>query len=220
MSKNKPKRDFIFIDESGDPGTFSDYYIQGLIHITDKSLKNINIHLSALRYFGATGKELKSTTLDPRKQEQLLNILRMSVFDNDFSQASAICVNKEDYYGPYLEEKPDHPKDANRFRHFMIRRLLESHFKNCELQSNELELIIDRFYTNEDQERKLRKYLRIDPDNKLPQILLINQADSRYVDLLQLSDWISGAVKEKFFTKPEKDFDDLFDYIDTQKITH
>jgi len=28
-----PKRDFIFIDESGDPGSATGYYILGLLHI-------------------------------------------------------------------------------------------------------------------------------------------------------------------------------------------
>jgi len=62
--EKRAKRDFLFIDESGEPGDVTDYYIMGLIHVTDESLKKMNIHLGAFRYFGTIKKELKSTRLN------------------------------------------------------------------------------------------------------------------------------------------------------------
>jgi hypothetical protein len=208
------KRDFIFIDESGEPGQEIKYYILGLLHITDVSLKNINTHLGAFRYFGCIKRELISTRLNKLQKEQLLNILKISINNNDFIKASAIYVNKDNYQGPYL--KSDF--NPNYFRNLMIRKLLEFHFSENKPQSKEIELIIDRFYSLEEQEQKMRNYLRTDKYNLLPNFLHIIQADSRYVELLQIADWISGSVKEKFFTHPERNYGDLFDYIMVKQI--
>ena len=98
------KRDFIFIDESGEPGEETPYYIQGLLHITDESLKKINIHLGAFRYFGDIRGELKSTRLSQSQKEKLLTILKDSIKNNFFIAATSVFVNKERYEGHYLKE--------------------------------------------------------------------------------------------------------------------
>jgi len=208
------KRDFIFIDEAGEPGQETDYYVLGLLHLADETLKEINIHLGAFKYFGCIRKELISTRLNSLQKEQLLNILRISMKNTSFLKASAIYVDKKDYGGPYLKKD----FNPNYFRNLMIRKLLEFHFSENKPQSREVELIIDRFYSSEEQEQTMRNYLRIDKYNLLPKFLHIIQADSRYVELLQIVDWISGSVKEKFFTHPERDYGDLFEYIKVKKI--
>lgn len=157
--ETKAKRDFIFIDESGDPGTFTDYYILGLVHITDISLKKLNIHLGALRYFGSIRSELKSTKLNSLQKEHLLNILKISMHDNDFIKATAIFIKKNNYKGNYLKDKEGFLKNAAKFRHFAMRRLLEFHFQNEEAQSKEIELVIDRFHSDERKEQQMRNYL-------------------------------------------------------------
>ncbi|MCK5413058.1 MAG: DUF3800 domain-containing protein [Candidatus Pacebacteria bacterium] len=214
----KPKRDFLFIDESGDPGTSTDYFIMGLIHITDLSFKKLNIHLGAFRYFGEIKNELKSTRLNKIQKEKLLDILNFSIDKNNFVTASAVYVNKNDYQGNYLKENEKYSIDSTKFRHFMMRRLLEFHFENNEAQSNEIELIIDRFHSTENKEQQMRNYLRNETFYNMPKFLHITQADSRYVELLQIADWISGSVKEKFFVRPEENYDNLFSHIKTKKI--
>jgi len=210
-----PKRDFIFIDEAGEPGKETDYYVLGLLHITDETLKEINVHLGAFRYFGCVKSELISRRLNSFQKEQLMNILKISIKNSVFLKACAIYVDKRDYKGPYLKENDFNP---NYFRNLMIRKLLEFHFSENKPQSKEIEIIIDRFYSSEDQEQKMRNYLRMDKYRLLPKFLHIIQADSRYVELLQMVDWISGSVKEKFFTHPERDYGDLFNYIKVKKI--
>jgi len=209
------KRDFIFIDESGEPGRKVPYYIQGLLHITDESLKNINIHLGAFRYFGCIKRELVSTRLTKLQKEQLLNIFKLSVNNNNFIKTSVVYVEKNNYKGPYLGKNDFNP---NYFRNLIIRKLLEFHFQNNKPQSKEIELIIDRFYSSEELEQRLRNYLRTDKYNLLPNFLHIIQADSRYVELLQVADWINGSVKEKFFTHPQRNYGDLFNYIKIKQI--
>ena len=206
------------MDESGDPGTFSPYYILGLIHVTDVSLKDVNLHLGALRYFGSVRRELKSSRITPEQRDQLHRILAY-VHENCFVRASAIYVPKSEYQGIYLTDRSDQKPDPSRFQNLMLRRLLEHHFSVCKSQSQEVELVVDRFYRSEALEGKMRRYLREDKHGRLPAFLHITQADSRYVELLQVADWIAGAVKERFFTHEDRDFADLFQYINAAKVT-
>jgi len=212
------KRDFVFIDESGEPGKETPYYIQGLLHVTDESLKKINVHLGAFRYFGDIKRELKSTRLNKLQREKLLSILKYSIEDYGFIRATSVYVVKKNYTGSFLENKPMYPKSPTKFRHLIMRKLLEFHFKNNKPQSSEIELVIDRFHPDEDFEQQMRNYLRTDIYNRLPSFLHIIQADSRYVELLQIVDWIAGSVKEKFFIHPERDFSDLFKHVKVHQI--
>ena len=213
-----PKRDFIFIDEAGDPGLATDYFIMGVVHVTDISLRKLNVHLGALRYFASISKELKSTQLNPLQKEKLMEILRLAISDDVYVKASAVYVDKHDYGGNYLRATGDVAQDPTKFRHLIMRRLLEEHFKNTKPQTNEVEIVIDRFHSGEEKEQQLRSYLRTDKYNKLPKFLHIIQADSQYVELLQIADWISGSVKERFFTHNERDFKELFEYINVIKV--
>ena len=214
----KPKRDFLFIDESGEPGNFTEYFIMGLLHITDVSFSKLNIHLGAFRYFGEIKKELKSTRLNKIQKEKLLDILNFSINENSFVKASAVYVDKKNYKGNYLKDRDIYSKDSTRFRHFVMRRLLEFHFESNKAQSDEIELIIDRFHSTENKERQMRNYLRNEYFCNLPKFLYITQADSTYVELLQIADWISGSVKDKFFVNPERDYKTLFSYIRVKEI--
>ncbi|OGJ64157.1 hypothetical protein A3C37_04015 [Candidatus Peribacteria bacterium RIFCSPHIGHO2_02_FULL_53_20] len=213
-----PKRDFLFIDESGDPGTFSLYYILGLLHVTDLSLKELNLHLGAMRYFGNIRREMKSGRLSKEQKGRLTAILS-AVNDQCFIRASAIYIAKKDYKGVYLEDKLGYPQSSNKFKNLMLRRLLEVHFNHGKPQSDEVELVIDRFQLSEPLEQQMRNYLRVDKHKILPAFIHITQADSRYVELLQIADWISGAVKERFFTDQDRDFGNLFSVVHVEKVT-
>lgn len=154
-------------------------------------------------------------------KEKLLTILKYSIEDNAFVKASSVYVNKQNYKGDYLSSGTSTVKDATRFRHFITRRLLEFHFQNCSKQSNEIEIIVDRFHSNEIKEQQMRNYLRklSSPElSLLPSFLHIIQADSRYLELLQIVDWVAGSVKEKFFIHPDRNYEDLFKYINVKEI--
>lgn len=218
MQQKNPKRDFIFIDESGDPGEATEYFIVGLLHLTDESMKKINIHLGAFRYFATIKKEMKSTRLTKMQKEQLCNILKLSLTENVFIRASVVYVRKDDYEGNYLFDKFGYSRDATKFRHFITRKLLEFHFKENKVQSDEIELVIDRFHSSEFKEKQLKKYLRSKEFERIPPLLHIIQADSRYVELLQVVDWITGTVKERFFVHSDRNFNGLFECIKVKKI--
>jgi len=221
------KRDFIFIDEAGDPGLATPYYIQGLLHVTDESIKKLNIHLGAFRYFGNIRGELKSTKLNKIQKEQLIAILQFFIENQGFIKTTAVYLNKKNYIGPFLHPKYDggiawkNVENPTKFRHLMMRKLLEFHFENNQPQSNELELIIDRFHSNEQQEQRMKNYLRTNRPgyaSVIPKFLHIIQADSRYVELLQVADLIAGYVKEKFFTHSEREFPNIFNCIKVLEI--
>lgn len=213
------KRDFLFIDESGEPGNATDYYILGLIHVTDDSLKVLNTQLGAFRYFGGITKELKSTRLNPKQKELLQNILKFCTHDSVFIRTTVVSIRKSDFTGPYLEDKMGYSKNAKKFRHFVLRRLLETHFAETETQSSEVEIVVDRFHSSEIDENMLRSYLRVDKHNRLPNFLHIIQADSRYVELLQIADWATGVVKESKFTHTDRDYSELLEMIRLSEIT-
>lgn len=213
------KRDFVFLDEAGEPGIETPYYISGLIHLTDDSLKAINVDLGAFRYFGRVRGELKSTRLNPLQKDHLLALLQKGLADHQFVQASVAYVQKEHYQGPFLWPKAGMVPDATKFRHLVLRRHLTWHFQQHPPQSNEVELVLDRFHSDEAKAEQLRHYLRKDDKAELPDFLHIIQADSRYVELLQVADWISGSVKEAVFTHPEREKSDLLNYVDVVEIT-
>lgn len=213
-----PARDFIFIDEAGEPSLASNYYALGLIHVTDIALEKINIHLGALRYFGKIKKELKSTSLSPDQKESISEII-LSVAGETFVHASAVYVDKSRYEGKYLG-KDELPPDGTRFRNHIARELLEFHFSQFSPQSPEIELIFDRIYLSEKQERRLRNYLSNDQPKSLPSFKFIIQADSRYVELLQVADWIAGVVKEKYFTHPERNYREILEFINLKRLTN
>jgi len=218
VETNKAKRDFVFIDESGDPGSGTSYYIVGLIHLDDATLRRLNIHLGAFRYFGSVKKELKSTRLNKVQKDLLGSIFELFSESGYPIKASAVYVDKARYRGVYLKEKLSFPKSPTRFKHLILRKLLEFHFQKNKPQSNEIEIVVDRFHSNEAKEQQMRNYLRKGVNFKTPPFLHIIQADSRYVELLQMTDWIIGKVKEKYFTKSKKISNKTLSYISIEEV--
>lgn len=198
-SKSKPTRDFLFIDESGDPGKAdlkdsSDFYMVMILHVTDISLRELTDHFCRLRYFKTFNKELKNIYKDKDLLEKLLDIYKwISNKENVF--CSSVYLQKEDYKGPYLSEDSYGGYDPQKFRNFILSKALERHFYLIEVLSNELEIVIDRFYSKKEKEEELFKYLQ--GNNKLPNILNLEQVDSRYVEGVQLVDLLGNILRAK-----------------------
>lgn len=213
----KSKRDFLFIDESGSTGpATTDYYIVGILHVTDQSLKEISIHLGALRYFGDISKELKSGQMKPETKNQLVSILRHAGGQKCFIRASATYIRKSTYEGA-------HKENATSLQHYILRRALRHHFETFPPASftgggpGEIELVIDRFHPGALLQARLAKYLRTNVFSPLPPLMHITHADSRYVELLQAADWIAGCIKDSIFTEKKCDAD-ILNLINTLEI--
>ncbi len=150
---------------------------------------------------------------------QLITILKLSIAQGLFIKATAVYIDKNDYTGAYLKDIDGNLKNPTKFRHFTMKKLLEFHFAQHKPQSKEIELVIDRFQRGQEKEQQLKNYLNTFAHFSFYRYsFFISQVDSRYVELVQVADWIAGCVKEKHFVHTERKFEDLFDYIKINQI--
>lgn len=197
------KRDFVFIDESGNDGEpekegASDYYMVNALHLTDLTLQGMFNRLNHLRYFHKLDGELKNVHKNPKIRNSLLDISEWFHGVNGFSMTSTY-LDKRCYKGPYLHKDSPRGRNPKYFRNFIIGKTLERHFyKNQTLSSPdpELEIIIDRFIENKEDEENLVNYLK--KKCNLPSILHIVQVDSRYSDPIQIVDLFARLLKVKY----------------------
>ncbi len=199
IMKRTPKRDFVFIDETGDPGNdFSNggsiYFAVGCLQMTDLSLEQLHKHLFAMGYFSGRFRELKSSRLSRLQKDQIEDIAKWLCAETDIS-ITVVLIDKSRYCGPYfgLEGRVYNPLHL---RNFLTRQLLEHHFKDRGLITAECELVFDRAMA-ESAEENLKAYLR--GNFLLPSFSSIVQCDSRYVVGLQFADAIVHIVKEYVF---------------------
>lgn len=191
----QPKRDFIFIDESGDPGepqsTSSPYYVAACLHVTDVQMEDLLPHFVNLRYFKSLSRELKPIVSNPKLLPKILDILGW----HDGIRISAVHLIKKDYKGPYLTDASPKGKNPRYFQNFILRQLLEHHFATSKFETEEGELIIDRVSMTFANEIGLRNYLN--NNWNLPDFAHITFADSRYVECLQIVDLIASLVRRQ-----------------------
>jgi len=211
------KRDFIFIDESGDPGKkelsgSSDYYMLTALHVTDNSIRKLTEHFCRLRYFRGLNKELKNIYKDP----VLLKII-FDIYSWIGESKEVFCtsgyIQKVNYTGPYLSKDRYGGYDPQKFRNYILRRVLERHFFLQGSLSTELEVVIDRVYPDYEMERDLLDYL--EGNYNLPAILHLVQVDSRYVEGIQLCDLISRVIKAKCLDRWDNISEDDLKFAET-----
>ena len=122
LMERKAKRDFLFIDETGDPGKdisggSSAYFALGAVHVTDISLEKLLRHLYAMGYFSGRFKELKSSRLSRFQKDQIEDIAKALCESDDFF-ITVIFVDKRLYSGPYFSLQDGPKPDPVRFRNF------------------------------------------------------------------------------------------------------
>lgn len=108
--------------------------------------------------------------------------------------ASVVYLDKRRYTGDYLKPGGVRPQSTLYFRNRVLRCLLEFHFASYELMSRQYELILDRTDMTPSQVRNLETYLRNSRGLIAPR--LITQADSIYVEGLQVVDNIASGFKD------------------------
>lgn len=190
-------RDFIFIDESGDPGKVdredtSDFYMVTALHVTDISMRKLIDHFVRLRYFKGFNKEIKNVYKDKKLLKILLDIYEWINQNNDVYFTSSF-LEKNNYSGPYLSEESYGGYNPKYFRNYILKRTLEGHFCKYKPLSKEIEIVIDRFCSKKENEVELFRYLR--EGEFLPEILHLVQVDSRYTEGIQLTDLLCRVVK-------------------------
>lgn len=203
------KHDYLFIDESGDPGyqldeetgelLSSPHYAAAVLHICDDAFGHINEHMAAFRYFSRMSRELKL----PRGQEavgRLLGPIAMMAESAINLSASVVFLDKRSYTGRYLKAGGRRPQSPTMFRNYVLRRLLEHHFGQHPLQSNQYDLVLDRVEMSRREQGNLHDYLAGNYD--IPSPTHITHASSIYVDGLQIVHHIANGFRDCAFGKP------------------
>lgn len=182
------QREYIFIDESGDPGFQggSKRYALGALHMDQPTLEVVRHHVAAFRYFGEVKKEFKATSWADKLSPTALRLLHCM---EDLTApgavvATAIWLDKATYganHGPYRTKGKSHE-----FRHFQLRRLLERH-RSRRTWGTKVDLVLDRWGQSKDLKRNLEDYVQ---GNFClhPEIENVTFVDSVYCDPVQIID--------------------------------
>ena len=163
-----PEHDFIFVDESGDPGYSHDesgnilsssYYAAAALHICDDSFQYINRFMADFRYYTHMSKELKVPSGLEDYEKLLAPVKGAARRDGCFCAATAVYFDKKQYTGSYLKPRSDRPADPVRFRNYILRYLLEFHFSQTSLQAQQFDLVLDRVEMTKEQKDNLQDYI-------------------------------------------------------------
>ncbi len=199
-----PKHDFLFVDESGDPGFALDpmtgnllstsYYVSAVLHVCDDSFADINKHVAAFRYFSGLNRELK---IPPEREEygRFLGSIKAMSEGGKNIWASAVYLNKLEYNGAYIKPGGRRPADPNMFRNYILRRLLEHHFDQFPLNSSQYDLVLDRVDITAEQNIALRRYLS--GNKNIPTPTYLTHASSIYVEGLQIVHHVANGFKNQ-----------------------
>ena len=198
-----PRHDYIFVDESGDPGfthnavsgqlASSRFYVAAALHLCDDSFGDLNKHIAAFRYYSGLSRELK---LPPEREEftKLIDPIRALAEGGKNIWASVVYLDKLNYTGSYLKPGGRRPADPVRFRNYILRRLLEHHFQQYQLQSEHYDLVLDRIELTLQQDLHLRQY--ISGNRNIPTPTHITHAASIYVEGLQVVHHIANGYMD------------------------
>jgi hypothetical protein len=203
------QQNYIFIDESGDPGKpfkvddtgtkiptgASLYYILSAICLDSKKLFALENGIMAIRNKYGFKSEIKSTIIPLLMYKDILvliNKIGILIYWR--------LVDKRIYKGKFATK--GHEKLHNIFDDYNLSKLLVFSVKGCGVTG--IEVVIDR------AERRMFKgefdhfnrYLFDRVNTKtIKRIKYITHVSSEYVNAMQLSDLVSGAIKDHFTGK-------------------
>ena len=197
--ENVPSHDYIFVDESGDPGysvdasgvlSSSPYYVAAAFHVCDDTFGDLNSHVAAFRYLAGLSRELKIPPKAPPFDPLMKPIAAMADGGKNI-WASVVYLDKATYTGRYLKPGGHRPQDPVLFRNHILRCPLEFHFLNHRLATNQWDLVLDRITLTESQAANLQGYLA--GNYNIPTPTHITHAASIYVEALQIVHHIAAG---------------------------
>ena len=197
-----PNYDFLFVDESGDPGyklepesgrlLSSPYYTTAVLHVCDDSLPLLTRHMANFRFYRGWYNDLKVPTGVP-EFGRLMGPIQAMAEEGENLWASVVYLNKDRYTGGYLKPGGRRPSDPKMFRNYVLRRLLEFHFQRCPVLSGQYDLILDRFDLTSKDKEDLIQYLA--GNRHIPTPAYITHASSAYVDGLQVVHHLANGFR-------------------------
>ncbi len=197
---------YIFVDESGDPGKpyefdslgskistgASLFYILVALPLNSKELFVLQNRMLDIKNKFGYKKEIKSRDVSLSLYKELLKIINeldLKVFFR--------CINKEKYKGKFAVD--GHRKLHNVFDEYNLAKIISFAVKNRDFL--ETDVVIDR------AERRLldgefdnfNEYLIKKINTKtIKRVKYITHINSEYVDIMQMVDLICGAIKDNF----------------------
>jgi hypothetical protein len=223
MAKN-----YIFVDEAGDPGPpfsidkdgnkaptgASSFYIITALCIDENKMFLLEHRIMEIKVSFGYKKEIKSNEISLGLYEELLKILN----ELDIKIYYRL-IDKNNYKGKFKVD--DIPSLHNIFDEYNVARAVA--FAIVENNLKEVDIVIDRT----DRRRldgkfdsfnsylisKVKKY--IGKTESVPNgISHITHVDSKYVNAMQMSDIVGGAIRDNFTKKNEK----LITIIDKHRL--
>lgn len=201
---------YIFVDESGDPGKpfeldaagnkiptgSSLYYILSAICLDTTKLFALEHDIMEVRQKYAFRSEIKSTIIPLTMYKDLLGIVNKLEIPVYFR-----LVDKAKYKGKFAVS--GHVKLHNIFDDYNLSKLVLFTIKGCGKLGAEVVIDrADRRMYNGDYFASFDKYLFDRVNTKtIERIKHITHVNSEYVNAMQLSDLISGAIKDHFAGK-------------------
>lgn len=187
-------KEFIFVDESGDPGfgTGSQpFYLLVAMHCSHEALDDVRRHLASFRYHQNVRREFKDQKWADKSSGPTLRLLDFLADLTRDGRLATTCSWLEK--SKYQKAGGPHVASSWRFRHYQIRRLLEAHISRQPWGEN-LELVIDRWQATHEQQADLFQYLRNNYQLR-PQIANLTMVDSLYADPIQVADILTRLAR-------------------------
>lgn len=206
---NRMSQNYIFVDESGDPGKpfyinkrgektetgASKYYILTALPLTTSELFKIEEEIIQTKNKFGYKKEIKSTDVSLPLYKALLGIFKKLNLKIFYRQ-----INKETYKGIFAV---DGKKELNNvFDNYNLVKLVSFTVNRCQFLKTDV--VIDR------AERRLHNGKFDSFDNylirrintkTLKKVEYVTHVSSEYVNVMQLVDLVSGAIKDCFTGK-------------------
>lgn len=209
---------YIFIDESGDPGRpfktdaagnkvatgSSLFYILAAVHLNSQSLFALENRMMEVKASYGYRSELKSETIPLPLYTDLLRLVNELAIKTFFR-----LVDKRTYKGKFAID--GNKRLHNVFDEYNLAKVISFAVKAC--PSERVEVVIDR------ADRRLldgafdniNEYIKGKVNTKtLLRVEHITHVSSEYVNAMQLSDLICGAIKDHF-TARNKDLKKVID---------
>lgn len=210
----KARRDFIFIDETGDPGKKgTPYYICTLFHVTDAAIMHLYSAVCTYRFMLDHYHEMHGHNLSLHRSRKLNKILSKS---KKYFNCSVVMVSKESYKGPYLD-RYESKRNPVLFRKFIYRQVLNFHFSKHKPLTKHLEIVLDRSNLSQSDFNNLRGYIY--KYGNCPNLEIITEVDSKYVELLQLADVLGRQFVGKISGDPTETEGFDYNFINYKDIT-
>ena len=196
------KYDYLFVDESGDPGFAIDsdsgtlkssrHYVAAVLHICDNAIPRVSQRVADFRFYTGLNRDLKLPP-EQEKFDKLLGPIGALAESSNGIWGTVVYLDKCEYTGRYLKPGGTRPADPVLFRNHILRCLLEHHFRDVCLQSSHYDLVLDRVEMTKAQAENLQRYLA--GNYNIPTPTEITHAASAYVEPLQIAHHLASGFK-------------------------